>query len=282
MDNENKTKIERLLELKKLFEQGILTKEEIEAEKSKILGKYTSHQQIEKVQSESSINQDTDSVRILVENENASDSKHKIYIGVGITLLLFVVVGVFFIYRNKSLQNDGVIEEPIESLVTQDGIQKASKSVKNSSPIDTDNDLGNFKNLMSNCSWTKHKNGNFQYPNFFKRYDTFVDDIPANVETYTYSAVELCYWPLLGAWSTEPDFPLSGLQISPTEKVMNVTYKVESKGISSGYTQSGKIYYMKRNIFEGEFVSHSTVLVLINPPEFNEEVVILTKMIAKW
>ena len=41
MSDINKTKIEKLLELKKLYENGILTKEEMEAEKQKILGTTT-------------------------------------------------------------------------------------------------------------------------------------------------------------------------------------------------------------------------------------------------
>ena len=38
MANSNNSQIEKLLELKQLFEAGVLTKEEMEAEKKKILG----------------------------------------------------------------------------------------------------------------------------------------------------------------------------------------------------------------------------------------------------
>ena len=38
MDNSQKTQIDKLMELKQLYEQGILTKEEMEVEKRKILG----------------------------------------------------------------------------------------------------------------------------------------------------------------------------------------------------------------------------------------------------
>ena len=39
MDNSQKTQIDKLMELKQLYEQGILTKEEMLSEKRKILGK---------------------------------------------------------------------------------------------------------------------------------------------------------------------------------------------------------------------------------------------------
>ena len=100
-------------------------------------------------------------------------------------------------------------------------------------------------------------------------------------ESLLYS-IELCYWPSLGVWSVADEFPSEGLYLSPTETVNNVTYRAESKGIASGYTNSGKIYYLKQKIMHGEGVDHSKFLVLINPTEYNKSVEKITNMVAKW
>ena len=130
--------------------------------------------------------------------------------------------------------------------------------------------------------WQLHSDGAFKYPKSFSHEETFVEDVPANVEIYSKGYIQLCYWPLLGMWSTFVEFPEEGVRLSPTERVRNVTYRAESKGIVSGYTQNGNIFYLKQKIMSGGEVKHSKVLVLINPPAMKDKVTTLTNEVANW
>ena len=180
-------------------------------------------------------------------------------------------------------------DEPISwkaKRMTKEKVDKLENEAKKASTDDIelaqlaeeDNPPSKFEELLNSCKWIKH-DGGFKYPDFFEHYEKFLIDIPASVDVYTYDLVDLCYWGGLGAWSVADEFPSEGTYLSPNETVKNVTYR--SKGIASGYTNSGKIYYLKQK-FYGEDVIHSNVLVLINPPEYNKSVEILTNMVAKW
>lgn len=130
--------------------------------------------------------------------------------------------------------------------------------------------------------WLWHPDGAFKYPKSFSHEETFVEDAPANVDVYSKGDIQLCYWPLLGMWSTFAEFPEEGVWLSPTERVKNVTYRADSKGIVSGYTQNGNIFYLKQKIMSGGEVKHSKVLVLINPPAMKDKVTTLTNEVANW
>ena len=130
--------------------------------------------------------------------------------------------------------------------------------------------------------WKWNSDGAFKYPKSFSHEETFVEDAPASVEVFSQGNVQLCYWPLLGMWSTLTEFPEEGVWLSPTERVKNVTYRADSKGIVSGYTENGNIFYLKQKIMSGGEVKHSKVLVLINPPSMKEKVTTLTNEVTNW
>jgi hypothetical protein len=140
--------------------------------------------------------------------------------------------------------------------------------------------IGRITTMTDN--WQLHSDGAFKYPKSFSHEETFVEDVPATVEIYSKGDIQLCYWPLLGMWSTFAEFPEEGVWLSPTERVRNVTYRADSKGIVSGYTQNGNIFYLKQKIMRGGGVNHSKVLVLINPPAMKDKVTTLTNEVANW
>lgn len=278
MDNSQKTQIDKLMELKQLYEQGILTNQEMEIEKKKILGENSKgeHQSSTAPKSElqvpsayntkGSSNSESEKVSFF--------QKYKTYIFVGIAVL---IVGSIYLFYSNVIKK----ESPDPPTIAET-IKQLEADVEDDIDIEKNSELSNFEKFMQNSNWIDSEEGGFRYPDFFKHSETFVDDVPGSVTVYNYEPIELCYWPMLGVWSTEPDFASDGLIISPTEKVKNVTYKVESKGIASGYTHSGKIYYLKRRIMSGGLVDHGKILVVINPPEYNKSVESITKMIAKW
>lgn len=140
------------------------------------------------------------------------------------------------------------------------------------------------ENVMeeNDTSWNWHIDGDFKYPSTYKRSKLWVDDVPAYVEIFSDGKILLCYWPLLGAWSTQIDFPEEGVWLSPTEIVKNITYRSYSKGIASGYTQNGNIYYLKQKMMPGTDVVHSKVLVLIYPKSEENKVSTLINIVKDW
>lgn len=108
------------------------------------------------------------------------------------------------------------------------------------------------------------------------------EDVPANVEVFSNGKIKLCYWPLLGMWSTHVDFPREGDLLCPTERVKTVTYRAKSKLIVSGYTQNGNIFYLNQKITSGGEVNHGKVLVLIYPQSEKRNVSALIKIAKDW
>ena len=135
---------------------------------------------------------------------------------------------------------------------------------------------------LSDNSWRWHSDGGFKYPSTYKHSETFVDDVPASVEVFSDGQNQLCYWQMLGMWSTFGDFPQEGVWLSPTEQVKTVTYRAKSKLIVSGYTQNGNIFYLNQKITSGGEVNHSKVLVLIYPQSEQKKVSTLLNLVKDW
>ena len=127
-----------------------------------------------------------------------------------------------------------------------------------------------------------HSDGAFKYPGSFSHTKLFVDDVPGMVEVFSKENIQLCFWQLLGFWSTEAGFPEKGVWLSPKERVGSVTYRAKSQDIVSGYTQDGNIYYLKQKILFGGEVKHSSVLVLIYPPSEQNNVSELINVVKDW
>ena len=279
MDYTKNSQIDKLMELKLLYEQGILTKEEMESEKAKILNSST--QKVESPNNRIPSDETLESSFVSISDDNKHNRNNKIILGIA-TVFVVVIVAVIGFYLNK--QTEPKVTDDIE--LAQLAGDDMNETITDAEGIDsstsaTINAKNKVEDLLKNCNWIKHDDG-FQYPASFKHHQVFLDEIPADVEVYTYDSIELCYWPLLGVWSVTDEFPSQGLYLSPTETVKNITYRAESKGIASGYTNSGKIFYLKRKIMHGEGVDHSKFLVLINPPEYNKAVEKITNMIATW
>lgn len=96
MDNSQKTQIDKLMELKQLYEQGILTKEEMLSEKRKILGK-DSESAKETAREKNTMSPESQQQKCEVENHvGPIFQKYNTYIIGGIVLLL-VMAGIIFV-----------------------------------------------------------------------------------------------------------------------------------------------------------------------------------------
>ncbi len=139
-----------------------------------------------------------------------------------------------------------------------------------------------FESKISSCRWLRNTSGNysFMYPDFMEYNTSFVLDAPGDVEEFSWRDVQLAYWSLLGYWAV--NIAERGNYITSSTQIANVTYSAKSKGIYSGYTTDGRIYYLKTKVLDGGEVPHVTVLALIYPKEFKEHMQELTEIVLKW
>ena len=142
-------------------------------------------------------------------------------------------------------------------------------------------DEAQFAAKMDKAKWKKSGLG-FTYPSFFVAREVFDDDIPTLYNTYSWRKVMLGYC-LLGAWAVVDDnFPNEGQQLIDKVKIKKITYKPRGKGVFSGLTNDGRIFYLKCKPTEGGMVTHLEVLALIYPKSYQKSVDVLIKQIASW
>ena len=142
-------------------------------------------------------------------------------------------------------------------------------------------DVAQFSAKMDKAKWKKSGLG-FTYPSFFVAREVFDDDIPTLYNTYSWRKVMLGYC-LLGAWAVIDDnFPNEGQQLINKVKMKKITYYPRGKGVFSGFTNDGRIFYAKCKPTEGGMVTHLEVLALIYPKSYQKSVDVLIKQIANW
>lgn len=142
-------------------------------------------------------------------------------------------------------------------------------------------DEAQFAAKMEKAKWSKSGLG-FNYPSFFVAREVFDDDIPTLYYTYSWRKVMLGYCSL-GAWAVVDDnFPNEGQQLIDKVKMKKITYKPRGKGVFSGLTNDGRIFYLKCKPTEGGMVTHLEVLALIYPKSYQKSVDVLIKQIASW
>ena len=138
-----------------------------------------------------------------------------------------------------------------------------------------------FAAKMEKTKWKKSGLG-FTYPSFFVAREVYDDDIPALYYTYSWRKVMLGYCSL-GAWAVVDDnFPNEGQQLIDKVKMKKITYKPRGKGVFSGLTNDGRIFYLKCKPTEGGMVTHLEVLALIYPKSYQKGADVLIKKIANW
>lgn len=138
-----------------------------------------------------------------------------------------------------------------------------------------------FAAKMDKAKWKKSGLG-FTYPSFFVAREVYDDDIPALYYTYSWRKVMLGYCSL-GAWAVVDDnFPNEGQQLINKVKIKKITYYPRGKGVFSGFTNDGRIFYAKCKPTEGGMVTHLEVLALIYPKSYQKGADVLIKQIANW
>ncbi len=139
-----------------------------------------------------------------------------------------------------------------------------------------------FSRLIKHVEWQWHP-WNFQYPSFMTdaNYDEHraVDEYCGILNLHTWGDVELCYWPLRSYAVAYPD---KGTDITPNAKVSIVTYSSKHKGIYSGYTEDGRIFYMKMKVLPGDVIDFTATLVLIYPKEYQPHIEPLIDIVHQW
>jgi hypothetical protein len=122
----------------------------------------------------------------------------------------------------------------------------------------------------------------FSYPDCLGPSQLYDDDVPALYHLYSWHKVVLGYTEL-GSWAvSEGDYPGPKYPILGAILVKNITYVHKGKGIYSGFTTDGRVFYMKCKPTEGGMVTHLQVLALVYPKSFQKSLDILINQIANW
>ena len=202
----------------------------------------------------------------------------KILIGCLVAVIALVLglglsVGGYFLWQhlhtnegNAVLSGDSieaVINEPTEEAI----------------PAET----ASLADQLASAEWTPVDGAGFSYPSFMTRSERAITDVPATVNTYTWKKLELGYWPLIGSWAVSNDnFPVKGNYLTEDDFVEDITYQAEDKGIFSGHTDDGRIFYLKKKSNREGEVNHVAVLVIVYPEENQTDVQRFIEMIKEW
>lgn len=154
---------------------------------------------------------------------------------------------------------------------------------KESMEKEQDDEEDEYAYYIENSKWIKNNEFNFLYPSCFESPKTTeMDDMSADVITYKFQSIELCLWPLIGAWATvNENYPEKGCYVSSIQTIDTITYNSRNN-IFSGYTNNGNIFYLKRLITDDDIAPHAHVLCLIYPKECQKAVEPIISQIKNW
>lgn len=111
MEVSKKSQIEQLLELKQLYESGVLTKEEIEAEKAKILDRATPKDDFSTRETAPVERQVSSTDSTIYEKKHRNHNKS--IIGIAITAII-IVVGIIVLNLNRQNESTRVSKDNVE------------------------------------------------------------------------------------------------------------------------------------------------------------------------
>lgn len=142
-----KSNIEKLMELKQLYENGILTKEEMESEKAKILNNDTEESEnVEsKVEEDQPVQEETQTIseeETYLYEEESFFEKYKTYIYVGIAVLIAIILFAVFA-GSKGNVNNNVATEADDIILAN--LQEDSVATEIIEPIKEDNSIGKWR-----------------------------------------------------------------------------------------------------------------------------------------
>jgi len=195
------------------------------------------------------------------------EKKGKLFLGCGVAAIVGSVLGIILAVGGYFLWQ------------SMKGSTEETDAIKDTPAIQTEETLAQ---LLTNAEW-EPADGGFQYPKFMRRSENFIADIPASVKSFSWKNVDLCYWPLIGAWAVNNEsFPSKSCYVTASDQVEDIAYKAESKGIFSGHTTDGRVFYLKKCLSEGDAVRHVMVLAIVYPEELQNDVQPFVDMILNW
>ena len=125
-----KSNIDKLMELKQLYEQGILTKEEMEAEKAKILN--APAPKVESPNNEIPPVEDADSSFTSTSNEEDHGRNNKVIIGIA-AVIVVAIVGIigFFLHKQTEPKEAATDDIELAQLAGDDNINEKNENANN-------------------------------------------------------------------------------------------------------------------------------------------------------
>lgn len=136
-----------------------------------------------------------------------------------------------------------------------------------------------YELAINESGWTTTSMG-YSYPSSFTVDDNVEDDDGNLVDVYKYKDVELSDW-LLPSWAVIDEYyPIVGSMVGRSSRISSISYTNNS--VYSGYTDDGRIFYLKVLIADGGEVPQALTLSLVYPQNYQHEVRQLIEMVRTW
>lgn len=119
-------------------------------------------------------------------------------------------------------------------------------------------------------------------PSFFSNADTLQsEDNFYELILSNYKGISIFYGiSASNALCFDDEFPTKDTQLDFKCKVSSITY-YSKRGVFSGYTNDGRIFYMKKRILKGD-IPHPIFYGIIYPQRYNDAIKILINHIKDW
>ena len=293
----DESKIKQLLELRELKERGVLTAEEVETEKRKILADSVSVKNDRPTPAagaeSNAVNSKKEIIYEYFDDAEQKSRKNMLWlVAVGI-VVVGVIVAVIIASTAKSIDDDNFsfFYNAIDSAAAADSAIESVDDHDDSSfaePFYPPVYDGDFNSSLADANWVSTGKG-FSVPSVMKKTK---DDF--GVLVYSSGPVDICYSANTYRGAVG-NFPEEGEYLANGTQIKNITYSAPKHSIYSGYLSDGRVYYMKVGAEDMLEESHEIgddiyigglyampYLTAVYPKSYEKACEKIIKMVMKW
>lgn len=296
----DESKIKQLLELRELKESGVLTAEEVETEKRKILADSVSVKNDRPTPAagaeSNAVNSKKEIIYEYFDDAEQKSRKNMLWlVAVGI-VVVGVIVAVIIASTAKSIDDDNFsfFNNAIDSAAAADSAIESVDDHDDSSfaePFYPPVYDGDFKSSLADANWVSTGKG-FSVPSVMKKAKG--DDYEWGDLVYSFGPVDICY-EVMTYRGAVGNFPDVSHVLANGSTIESITYSAPKHSIYSGYLSDGRVYYMKVGAEDILEESHEIgddiyigglyampYLTAVYPKSYEKACEKIIKMVMKW
>lgn len=293
----DESKIKQLLELRELKERGVLTAEEVEIEKRKILADSVSVKNDRPTPAagaeSNAVNSKKEIIYEYFDDAEQKSRKNMLWlVAVGI-VVVGVIVAVIIASTAKSIDDDNFsfFNNAIDSAAAADSAIESVDDHDDSSfaePFYPPVYDGDFNSSLADANWVSTGKG-FSVPSVMKKAKDDFSDL-----VYSSGPVDICY-EVMTYRGAVGNFPDVSHVLANGSTIESITYSAPKHSIYSGYLTDGRVFYMKVGAEDLVDASHEIgddicigglyampYLTAVYPKSYEKACEKIIKMVMKW